>query len=95
MIKQAHEAYNSKDFSSGTLNNAQLSNEDNADAMTSLGYMYQNAQGCEKDEAKALQLYERAAELKQPYALYNLGVLYTERAGGGNTLTSLRLMISL
>lgn len=31
---------------------------------------------------KKLSLYERAAELKQPYALYNLGILYMNGLGG-------------
>ena len=82
MLQQAHNAYNSKDFSSAFALYTQLSNEGNADAMTSLGYMYQNAQGCTQDDAKALALYERAAELKQPYALFNLGILTMNGLGG-------------
>ena len=83
MIKKAHDAYNNKDFESAFKLYTQLSDEGNADAMASLGYMYQNAQGCDIDEEKALSLYERAAELKQPYALYNLGILYMNGLGGG------------
>lgn len=82
MIKKAHDAYNNKDFESTFKLYTQLSDEGNADAMASLGYMYQNAQGCDIDEEKALSLYERAAELKQPYALYNLGILYMNGLGG-------------
>ncbi len=82
MIQKAHDAYNSQDFKTAFEFYTQLSNEDNADAMTSLGYMYQNAQGCQRDDEKALELYERAAELKQPYALFNLALLYMNGLGG-------------
>lgn len=82
MIKKAHEAYNSQDFETAFKLYTQLSNSSDADAMTSLGYMYQNAQGCEKNDVKALELYERAAEFKQPYALFNLAILYINGLGG-------------
>lgn len=75
MIKQANEAYNKQDFKRAFELYTQLQESD-ADAMTSLGYMYQNAQGCQKDDTKALEYYEKAAELKQPYALFNLAILY-------------------
>ena len=58
MIKKAHDAYNNKDFESTFKLYTQLSDEGNADAMASLGYMYQNAQGCDIDEEKALSLRE-------------------------------------
>ena len=82
MIKKAHDAYNKQDFKSAFELYTQLANEGNADAMTSLGYMHQNAQGCEKNNAKTLELYEKAAEIKQPYALYNLAILYMNGLGG-------------
>ena len=52
MIKKAHDAYNSQDFKTAIELYTQLCDEGDADAMTSLGYMYQNAQGCQKDDAK-------------------------------------------
>ncbi len=82
MLQQAHNTYNSKDFKTALTLYAELANSGDADAMTSLGYMYQNAQGCEKNDAKTLELYEKAAELKQPYALYNLAILYMNGLGG-------------
>lgn len=82
MLQQAHNTYNSKDFKTALTLYAELANSGDADAMTSLGYMYQNAQGCQKDEAKALEFYERAAELKQPYALFNLAILYMNGLNG-------------
>lgn len=82
MIKQAHEAYNSGNFEIAIKIYTQLASEENSDALTSLGFMHQNAQGCEKDDEKALAYYKRAAELKQPYALFNLAILYMNGLGG-------------
>jgi TPR repeat protein len=76
MIEKAHEAYNKQDFTTALELYTKLAEQDNADAMTSLGYMYQNGQGCEIDEQKALAFYEKGAELKQPYALFNLAIIY-------------------
>jgi len=75
MIKQAHEAYNKQDFKTAFELYTQLSNSDK-DAMTSLGYMYQNGQGCAVNETMAVEYYKKGAELKQPYALFNLAILY-------------------
>lgn len=82
MIQTAHDAYNAGDFKTAFELYEKLSNEGNADAQTSLAFMLQNAQGCEADEAKALELYTKAAEKDQPYALFNLGVLYANGLGG-------------
>ena len=80
MIQKAHDAYNSGDFQTALELYTQL--EQNSDALTSLGFMYQNGQGCEKNETKAFKLYTKAAEAKQPYALFNLAILYMNGLGG-------------
>ncbi|MCX6052658.1 MAG: tetratricopeptide repeat protein [Campylobacterales bacterium] len=82
MIQKAHNAYNAKDFKTAFEIYSKLSENGNADAQTSLAYMYQNAQGCEINEAKALELYTKAAESLQPYALFNLAIFYTGGLGG-------------
>ena len=82
MIKKAHEAYNKQDFKIVYELYSQLADEGNADAQTSLGFMHQNSQGCEKDEAKTLELYTKASEQNQPYALFNLAILYSNGLGG-------------
>ncbi|MFA7500814.1 MAG: tetratricopeptide repeat protein [Sulfurimonas sp.] len=82
MIKKAHDAYNAQDFKAAFELYTELADKGNADAMTSLGFMYQNAEGCQKDDEKAVMLYERAAELKQPYAFFNLAILYMNGLGG-------------
>ena len=80
MIKQAHDLYNTGNYEKALELYAELQND--ADALTSLGFMYQNGQGCEKDETKAFELYSKAAEAKQPYALFNLAILYMNGLGG-------------
>jgi hypothetical protein len=82
MIEKANAAYNAGDYKTAFELFTLLSEQGNADAQTSLGYMYQNAQGCQKDEAKTLELYTKAAEAMQPYALFNLAILYENGIGG-------------
>jgi len=82
MIQEAHNAYNTGDFETAYKLYSQLAQEGNADAQTSLGFMHQREQGCQKDDAKTLELYTKAAEAKQPFALFNLGILYANGLGG-------------
>ena len=82
MIQTANIAYNNGEYDTAFKLFSILAEQGNADAQTSLGYMYQNAQGCEVDEAKTLELYTKAAEQKQPYALFNLAILYENGIGG-------------
>ena len=81
-IQEAHNAYNSGDYAKARELYEQLAAEGDKVAQTSLGYIYQNGLGCEKDEVKALELYKKAAEQKEPFALYNLGILYANGLGG-------------
>ena len=82
MIQKAHEAYNSGDFTTAFKLYSELAEQKNAEAITSLGFMYQNAHGCTQDEAKALELYERASLLEHPLAFFNLAILYMNGLGG-------------
>jgi uncharacterized protein len=82
MIQKAHEAYNTGDYETAYKFYSQLAQEGDAEAQTSLGFMYQMGQGCQKDEAKTLELYTKAAKAKQPYALFNLAILYANGLGG-------------
>ena len=82
MIQEAHTAYNAKDYEKAFTLYTQLANSGNADAQTSLAFMYQKEQGCEKNEAKALELYEKAVESNQPFAFFNLAILYANGVGG-------------
>ena len=76
MIEKAHEAYNKQDFKTALELYKQLAEDGNADAFTSLGYMYQTGQGTQIDEVNAVKYYTLGAEAKQPYALFNLAILY-------------------
>ncbi len=82
MIQEAHNAYNAGDFTTAHRLYSKLAEQGNADAQTSLAYMHQKEQGCQKDDARTLELYTKAAEAKQPYALFNLGILYENGIGG-------------
>lgn len=82
MIQEAHNTYNGKDYAKAFELYTKLSSLNNEEAQTSLAYMYQNAQGCERDMDKAIALYWAAAEKKQPYALYNLALFYANGQHG-------------
>lgn len=82
MIEQAHELYNGGDFKTAYRLYTELANSGDADAQTSLAYMHQQEQGCELDDAKSLELYTKASEAKQPFALFNLAILYANGIGG-------------
>ncbi len=82
MIQQAHDAYNAQDYQKAFELYTPLAENGNADAQSSLGYMYQQGQGCDRNDAKALECYEKAVKQKQPYALFNLGILYANGVAG-------------
>lgn len=82
MIQEAHKAYNAGDFQTAHKLYTELVGQGNADAQTSLAFMHQKEQGCQKDDAKSLELYTKAAGAKQPYALFNLAILYANGLGG-------------
>ncbi len=76
MLKQAHKLYKEQKYPEAFVIYERLANEGNQDAQTSLGFMYQQGQGIAKDEKKAIYWYEQAIQKEQPYALFNLGLMY-------------------
>jgi len=82
MIEEAHKAYTAKDYTEAFSLYTELAESGNSDAQTSLAFMYQKAQGCELNHSKALELYTAASQKLQPYALFNLAILYTNGIGG-------------
>ena len=46
-----------------------------------LGVMYANGQGVKQDYAKAVELYQKAAEQGDASAQYNLGIMYKNGLG--------------
>lgn len=58
--------------------------QDDAEALVALGYCYENGMnGLQKDEAKAFELYQKAAEKGEPNGIYNMGVCLGFAVGTG------------
>ena len=51
------------------------------DAMNSIGYMYANGEGVEQDYAKAMEWYEKAADLGDSDAINYIGYMYLNGLG--------------
>ncbi len=75
-IQDAHKLYNEQKYEEAFVAYEKLAYEGNADAQTSLGYMYQTGQAVPKNEAKAIEWYEKAITQEQPYALFNMALMY-------------------
>lgn len=58
----------------------------NARAQTRLGSLYEKGAGVARDQAKAIELYTRAANQQYPPAMFNLGVLHARRRDGAQNL---------
>jgi len=52
--------------------------------------MYQNGQGVDKDEKRAVEMYTLAADLGHVYAQCNLGKMYANGQGGYRSFTKAR-----
>lgn len=57
-----------------------LAKSGDAKSQTSLGYLFQNGEGVEKDIEQAKFWYEEAVKQEYPMSFYNLGVLYLNSA---------------
>ena len=75
-IQDAHKLYNEKKYEEAFVAYEKLAHEGNADAQTSLGYMYQTGQAVPQNEIKAIEWYEKAIAQEQPYALFNMALMY-------------------
>lgn len=82
MIQKAHDEYNSGNFALALELYKELASQNNAEAITSLGFMYQNAKSCQKDDAKAIELYEKASLLGHPLASFYLAIAYMNGSSG-------------
>jgi TPR repeat protein len=82
LIQEAHNAYNAQDYERAFGIYEELANSGNVEAQTSLGFLYQNAIGVDKDEKKACKLYESASKTKYPMACYNLSLIYKDGIDG-------------
>ena len=46
--------------------------------MNSLGYCYEQGEGCDKNYTKAFEWYEKSAKLGYSSAMYNVGTCYED-----------------
>ena len=56
-------------------------NPKSSNSIRALGSLHFRGAGVEKDYAKAFELYSKAAELKHPLALFNVGLMYLRGLG--------------
>jgi TPR repeat protein len=82
LIQEAHNAYNTGDYAKAFSIYQELANSGNAEAQTSLGFLYQNGIGVEKSEQRAYELYESASKSKYPMACFNLALIYKDGIEG-------------
>ncbi len=54
----------------------------NIPALNALGWMYEHGKGIPKDEAKAVELFKKAADAQNATGIYNLGIQYWAGKGG-------------
>lgn len=78
-FEQIEAMITAQDFKGAYNSLNQLANQGNAQAIYNLAYLTQTGQGTNKDEKKAIQLYQQSADKGYPVAHYVLGKNY---AGG-------------
>jgi uncharacterized protein len=64
-------------------------------AQYDLGLMYDQGQGVQQSDKKAMEWYERAAQQEEPRAQYNLGLMYLNGQGVSPDLVKAYYWISL
>ena len=60
----------------------ELAIDGDADAQTMVGFMLENAEGCETNLEEAVEWYKRAADQRQPIAHFNLGQILRSGMAG-------------
>jgi TPR repeat protein len=61
---------------------AQAAEQNHPEALRLLAFSYERGEGVENDEARAAALYQRAAELGDKFAQFNLAAFYASGRGG-------------
>ncbi|MFT5134450.1 MAG: TPR repeat protein [Gammaproteobacteria bacterium] len=87
-FETAHRAYQAGDYEDALKQLTILSNADDAKAQNNLGFMYLNGIGVEKNYAKALKWYRKAALHGVPEAQHSMGFIYAEGLGTAPVLSS-------
>src|SRR5215469_254275 len=80
-LEDAITAYNDGDYSAALQTLQRLAEQDNSDAMCTLGVMYTKGQGVSQDYARALELFSRAISLGSADAEAELGYMYQSGFG--------------
>ncbi len=78
---EAMRAYEKGDFAFALKELEVLSNEGDPNAQYSLGVMYYEGSGVERNSKIAASLFNMSAKQGNPYAKYNLGVIYRDEDG--------------
>jgi TPR repeat protein len=76
--KKGLSAYTAKDYATAKTYWEKGIEEGSSEAMRKLGYLYSKGWGVERDDRKAVELYEQAATAGHPDAPYILGYKYRE-----------------
>ncbi|UAN62450.1 tetratricopeptide repeat protein [Serratia sp. JSRIV006] len=79
--EEGRKAYGNGNYAEALKQFQPLAQQGDAYAQHSLGTMYSNGYGVEKDDVQAIEWYRKAAEQGFSYAQFNLGVMYDYGAG--------------
>ena len=79
--RRADKAYIRGDYEKARTDIEFLAHGGEPRAQYDLGLMYDQGQGVQQSDAKALEWYERAARQGEPRAQYNLGLMYLNGQG--------------
>lgn len=75
-INAAQDAYNKKDYAGAFKEFEALAQDGHPLAQSSLGVLYDNAQGVARDYDKATYWYRKSAEQNNEFGQFNLGTMY-------------------
>src|SRR5215831_3360658 len=93
--RRADKAYVRGDYQKARTDIEFLANGGDPRAQYDLGLMYDQGQGVQQSDAKAMEWYERAAQQGEPRAQYNLGLMYLNGQGVPQDLVKAYYWISL
>lgn len=79
--RRADKAYLRGDYDKARTDIEFLAHDGEPRAQYDLGLMYDQGQGVQQSDAKAMDWYERAAQQGEPRAQYNLGLMYLNGQG--------------
>ena len=93
--RRADKAYVRGDYEKAHTDIEFLANGGDPRAQYDLGLMYDQGQGVQQSDARAMEWYERAAQQGEPRAQYNLGLMYLNGQGVPPDLVKAYYWISL